>query len=115
MRHDAALDFLASNSSQNSLSCRAAASIEYNRTILLVSARRSRLGESFSQAVCLASRQSNLANDQLENLQSTALILRPHDLTICELGHICISVFLPLRATRASKFQPTGVVLRIGL
>jgi hypothetical protein len=114
MRHDAAMNFLASNSSQNSLSCQAAATIEYNRTILSVSTRRSRLGDSFSQAVCLASRQSNLADDQLENLQST-LTLRPHDLTICELGHICISVFLPLRATRASKFQPTGVVLRIGL
>jgi hypothetical protein len=47
MRHDAAMNFLASNSSQNSLSCQAAATIEYNRTILSVSTRRSRLGDSF--------------------------------------------------------------------
>jgi len=115
MRHGAAINFLASISSQNSLSCRAAANIEYNRTIFLVSARRSRLGESFSQAVCLASRQSNSADDQLENPQSI-LILQPRHLTICELGHICVSDFFsPLRATRVSKSQPTGVILRIGL
>jgi hypothetical protein len=111
MRHDAAMNFLASNSSQNSLSCQAAA------TGLFYQYRPAVRGWAilFSQAVCLASRQSNSADDQLENPQSI-LILQPRHLTICELGHICVSDFFsPLRATRVSKSQPTGVILRIGL